>query len=263
MLNKFVQPAFIAFSVMLGACSHSEGGSAAGPPATGLPSAGEITAVPMGHIAGITDSAALARSIPNPYEGNPQAVASGKALYIKMNCAGCHAYNGKGNMGPDLTDTYWRYGGLPAEIYSSIHDGRAEGMPAWGSQLPPQEIWKLVAYIQSLGGTYSADGTPRNAQRAELVASELGSQREDDAAWVPSAKAPPDEVSPAAEPASAPMSYPGEAPPSEAPSSPAPMSSPGATPSTATKPAGTAAVPSRRLPPAAAPAPPPPATPSP
>jgi cytochrome c oxidase cbb3-type subunit III len=263
MLNRIVQPVFIAFPVMLSACSHSEGGSTAGPPATGLPSAGEITAVPMGHIAGITDSAALARSIPNPYEGNPQAVASGKALYIKMNCAGCHAYNAKGNMGPDLTDTYWRYGGLPAEIYRSIHDGRAQGMPAWGSQLPPQEIWKLVAYIQSLGGTYSVDGTPRNAQRAALVAPELGRQGDDREVSAPSAEAQPDEASSAAEPAPAPSSYPGEAPPPEAPSSPAPISSPGATPSTATKPAGTAAVPSGRLPPAAAPAPPPSATSSP
>ena len=198
MLQRIVKPGFIAFCVMLCACSHSEGGSSAGPPATVLPSADEITAVPMGHIAGVIDSAALARSIPNPYEGNPQAIASGKSLYIKMNCAGCHAYNAKGNMGPDLTDTYWRYGGLPAQIYSSIHDGRAEGMPAWGSALPPQEIWKLVAYIQSLGGTYSFDGTPRNALRAELVAPELDRQRDDDGASPPSALVQPDEAPPTA-----------------------------------------------------------------
>jgi len=29
-------------------------------------------------------------------------------------------------------------------------------MPAWNPALPPEEIWKLVAYIQSLGGSYSA-----------------------------------------------------------------------------------------------------------
>jgi cytochrome c oxidase cbb3-type subunit 3 len=230
MLNRIVQPGIIAFSVMLCACSHSEGGSTSGFPATGLPSEGEISALPMGHIAGVTDSAALARSIPNPYEGNPQAIASGKALYIKMNCAGCHAYNAKGNMGPDLTDTYWRYGGLPAQIYSSIHDGRAEGMPAWGSALPPQEIWKLVAYIQSLGGTYSVDGTSRNAQHAELVAPELGRQPDDDAAWVPSAQAQPDEASPEAEPAPAPTSYPKDAPPPAAKPSAAPKPSAAAAP---------------------------------
>jgi len=224
MLMRNVQPGIIALSVMLCACSHSEGGSSAGPPATGLPSAGEIVAVPMGHIAGVTDSAAMARSIPNPYQGNAQAVAAGKSLYIKMNCAGCHAYNAKGNMGPDLTDTYWRYGGLPVQIYQSIHDGRAQGMPAWGAALPPQEIWKLVAYIQSLGGTYSVDGTPRSGQRAELIAPELGSQRDDGAAWVPSAEAQPDEAPATAEAPAAPMSYPGEPP------SPVPTSTPAVTP---------------------------------
>ena len=140
MLKRMVSSGLVVLSVMLCACSHSQGGSTSGPPATGLPSEGEISALPMGHIAGFTDSAALARSIPNPYEGNAQAVAAGKSLYIKMNCAGCHAYNAKGNMGPDLTDTYWRYGGLPAQIYASIHDGRAQGMPAWGAALPPQEM---------------------------------------------------------------------------------------------------------------------------
>lgn len=173
MPTAVTQAAIIALGLLLGGCGHSEGGSTAGPPATGLPSAREVSAVPMGHIAGDTDSAALARSVPNPYAGNQQAVVDGRALYIKMNCAGCHAYNAKGNMGPDLTDTYWRYGGLPIEIYRSIHDGRAQGMPAWGNALPPTEIWKLVAYIQSLGGSFSVDGTARNPQRAQEVAPEL------------------------------------------------------------------------------------------
>ena len=25
-------------------------------------------------------------------------------------------------------------------------------MPAWGGHLPPEQIWRLVAYIESLGG---------------------------------------------------------------------------------------------------------------
>lgn len=179
MPTRIAPSGVVALSVMLCACSHSEGGSTSGPPATGLPPEGEIAALPMGHIAGLTDSAALARSIPNPYVDNPQAIAAGKALYIKMNCAGCHGYDAKGAMGPDLTDTYWRYGGLPAQIFQSIRDGRAQGMPAWGAALPPQEIWKLVAYIESLGGTYSVDGTPRNAHRPELVAPELRRHADD------------------------------------------------------------------------------------
>ena len=33
----------------------------------------------------------------------------------------------------------WRYGNTPAQVFSSIAEGRAEGMPAWGTQLPEDQ----------------------------------------------------------------------------------------------------------------------------
>jgi cytochrome c oxidase cbb3-type subunit 3 len=203
MPTRIVRMGIIALGFGLGACGGSEGGSTPGPPASGLPSEDVVAAVPMDHVAGLTDSTALARSIRNPYAGNEQAIEAGHALYTKMNCAGCHAYNAKGNMGPNLTDTYWRYGGFPIDIYKSIHDGRAQGMPAWGSALPPQEIWKLVAYIQSLGGSFAVDGEPRNAQRSELVAPELQAHG-DHAANAARADTQPEAPGPAATPPPAP-----------------------------------------------------------
>ena len=68
---------------------------------------------------------------------DPQAVQQGHDLFIKMNCAGCHGYDAKGAMGPNLTDGYWRYGGVPAPIFNSIYEGRPQGMPAWNPALPP------------------------------------------------------------------------------------------------------------------------------
>jgi cytochrome c oxidase cbb3-type subunit 3 len=92
----------------------------------------------------------------NPLGSDPTAVEEGKKLFTQMNCAGCHGYTAKGGMGPDLTDTAWRYGGRPIDIYKSIFEGRPQGMPAWGNSLPPATVWQLVAYIQSLGGTLPA-----------------------------------------------------------------------------------------------------------
>lgn len=163
----------LALLLTLAGCGHSEGGSTPVSSPAALPSEASIEAVPLGHMAGMLDSDALARSIHNPYANDPQAIAAGKALYIRMNCASCHAYTGKGNMGPDLTDTYWRYGGLPVQVYKTIHDGRPKGMPAWGAVLPPPELWKLVAYIQSLGGTYPTDSAPGQPSQDEQVAPEL------------------------------------------------------------------------------------------
>jgi mono/diheme cytochrome c family protein len=108
--------------------------------------------LPSGDIAGIS-RADTGASIRNPLEGQPEAISDGKRLFVQMNCAGCHGYDLGGNMGPNLKDNYWRYGGTPGAIYRSIASGHPQGMPAWGRALPPDQIWKLVAYIQSYGGS--------------------------------------------------------------------------------------------------------------
>ena len=110
----------------LGGCGQGRGGSTvrAGPGAA--PDSETLTAIPLGDVAGAAEST-LAADTPNPYEGNPQAVEQGHALFERMNCAGCHGYDAKGAMGPNLTDTYWRYGGVPAQIFKSIQEGRPQG----------------------------------------------------------------------------------------------------------------------------------------
>jgi cytochrome c oxidase cbb3-type subunit 3 len=110
-----------------------------------------IQALPGGDLAGAVQSD-IGASIRNPLEGQPEAIAAGKQLFVQMNCAGCHGYDLGGSMGPNLADRYWRYGGSPGAIYRSIADGHPQGMPAWRRALPPDQIWKLTAYIQSFGG---------------------------------------------------------------------------------------------------------------
>jgi hypothetical protein len=46
----------------------------------------------------------------------------------------------------------WRSGGSDADVFNSIYEGRAKGMPAWGTVLSHKQIWELVSYIRSLGG---------------------------------------------------------------------------------------------------------------
>lgn len=87
----------------------------------------------------------------NPYAGNLHAISEGKRLYSWFNCVGCHA-NGGGGMGPPLIDNQWIYGSEPAQIFATIVQGRPNGMPAFGGKIPEQDVWKLVAYVRSLGG---------------------------------------------------------------------------------------------------------------
>jgi cytochrome c oxidase cbb3-type subunit III len=130
---------------------------------TGLPPEGNLARVAIGDLAGAGNNT-FETSIKNPYTNDMAAIKEGHELFVNMNCAGCHGYDLKGGMGPSLVDTYWRYGGSPADIYKSIFEGRPQGMPAWGRSIPPVEIWKVVAYIQAKGGAFPATLADRARQ---------------------------------------------------------------------------------------------------
>ena len=85
----------------------------------------------------------------NPFGGNKVAISEGRQLFNRMNCSGCHGDHGGGGMGPSLRDVDWMYGSEDAQILSSIAEGRAHGMPAWGTKMGDDQIWKLVAYIKA------------------------------------------------------------------------------------------------------------------
>ncbi len=88
----------------------------------------------------------------------------GSKLYKSM-CAACHANEGQGLVGPNLTDNYWVHGGEFSEVFSTIKYGVPEkGMIAWKSQLSPTQIQNVSSYIMSLKGT-----NPPNAKAPEGV----------------------------------------------------------------------------------------------
>lgn len=86
----------------------------------------------------------------NPYADSRGALTEGRQLFVRFNCSGCHGGRAGGGMGPSLRDVDWLYGHEDAQIFSSIAEGRAHGMPAWGTKLTDDQIWKLVAYVHSL-----------------------------------------------------------------------------------------------------------------
>jgi cytochrome c oxidase cbb3-type subunit 3 len=130
---------------------------------TGLPAEGVLARIAIGDIAGVGNNT-LDATVKSPYAGDMAAIKEGNDEFVTMNCAACHGYDLKGGMGPDLTDTYWRYGGSPADIYKSIFEGRPQGMPAWGRAITPTLIWKLVAYIESKGGAFPGSFADRARQ---------------------------------------------------------------------------------------------------
>lgn len=86
----------------------------------------------------------------SPYPNDSGARGEGRDLFVRFNCSGCHGGHAGGGMGPSLRDVDWLYGSEDAQIFSTIAEGRAHGMPSWGSKLTEDQVWKLVIYIKSL-----------------------------------------------------------------------------------------------------------------
>lgn len=87
---------------------------------------------------------------------------AGKAVF-ESNCAVCHAADGGGGVGPNLTDKYWLHGGDMPSIFKTIKYGvPAKGMIAWESQLSPKKMQQVASYIYLMEGTTPAN--PKDAQ---------------------------------------------------------------------------------------------------
>jgi cytochrome c oxidase cbb3-type subunit 3 len=132
--------AIVLLAICSLACNEQQTHAAASgaPPAIGIP---------VGPVPGPK----LALNLPtNPYVNDQVAITEGRRLFLWYNCAGCHGGHGGGGMAPSLRNPVWKYGSSDAHIFASIAEGRGEGMPAWGTKVPEDQIWKLVAYIKSM-----------------------------------------------------------------------------------------------------------------
>ena len=83
-------------------------------------------------------------------------IGRGKETFT-TNCSPCHAVDGGGGVGPNLTDNFWIYGGSGPKIEATINNGAVEkGMPAWGPILGIDKVRESTAYIMTLKGTKPA-----------------------------------------------------------------------------------------------------------
>ena len=86
----------------------------------------------------------------NPFVGDEEALAEGKALYSRL-CQACHMPDGSGRIGPSLRDDRWRHPELetPAGRFSIIHSGGAGAMQAFHPRMDLDEMLKVMAYIRT------------------------------------------------------------------------------------------------------------------
>jgi mono/diheme cytochrome c family protein len=95
----------------------------------------------------------------NPLTVNDGVIAAGKKFYGSK-CQRCHGPEGKGN-GQDADPTYQQEMNLTAAaraarnpdgvVYYKIWNGRTSPkMPAFSQELTKEQVWAIVAYVQTL-----------------------------------------------------------------------------------------------------------------
>ncbi len=114
----------------------------------------------------IKEQPALPVDVPPPPPATPQAIAMGRKIYQKAQCAECHGEGGRGDgpsaptmkddrglpiRVPDFTRWPLKRGAQPRALFLTIATGLSgTPMPSYSDALEPAEIWALVRYLDSL-----------------------------------------------------------------------------------------------------------------
>jgi cytochrome c oxidase cbb3-type subunit 3 len=105
---------------------------------------------------------ALAR---NAFDG--KLVEHGAEVFATK-CIACHAAEGRGLIGPNLTDSFQLHGSTRMDIFHTVHDGvSGTAMIAWGEQLAAADILDVVAYVTTLRGQNLDGGKAPQGERIE------------------------------------------------------------------------------------------------
>jgi cytochrome c oxidase cbb3-type subunit 3 len=101
---------------------------------------------------------------------NAAVMADAQAIF-KKRCVQCHAADGQGLIGPNLTDDYWLHGkGTLIDIYGVVNAGvPAKGMPEWSKQLSRVEVAKASAYVGTLRGRHLPGKAPEGTLLATIA----------------------------------------------------------------------------------------------
>lgn len=98
--------------------------------------------------------------------GDPKWMNMAESMF-RGNCVSCHAANGEGNIGPNLTDDSFKNIKVMTDIFKVISNGANAGaMPAQSGRYTKNEMVLLSAYVASLRGK----NLPGRAAEGEKIA---------------------------------------------------------------------------------------------
>jgi len=94
---------------------------------------------------------------------DPKTLAHGKEVFVQR-CASCHTENGRGLIGPNLTDGYQLHGTTRMDILKTVRGGvPGTAMLAWGEQMSAPDVIAAAAFVISLRNTNVVGKEPQGA----------------------------------------------------------------------------------------------------
>lgn len=92
---------------------------------------------------------AHAEELVNPLAPEAEHIAEGKKLYNRTGCMACHGNNGRGAVGPDLTDDVWLRQPTDQMIFNTIRNGRSGTvMSGFAGDLTDHQIWQIITWLK-------------------------------------------------------------------------------------------------------------------
>jgi cytochrome c oxidase cbb3-type subunit 3 len=83
---------------------------------------------------------------------NSELVSHGADVFASR-CVGCHTADGRGQIGPNLTDLYQIHGDSRMDLYATIVGGApGTAMIAWSEVMKPAEIIAVATFVTTLRG---------------------------------------------------------------------------------------------------------------
>jgi len=98
---------------------------------------------------------------------NPHATRADResgAKIFRSHCGSCHGVRGTGGLGPDLTRGSFFHGSSDADLFGIIADG-IPGTAMPGVFFEGTQVWQIVAFVRSLGGSGEASAVNGDAAR--------------------------------------------------------------------------------------------------
>lgn len=118
--------------------------------------------------AGLVSQRLPAPASKNPLD-TPRDAELGRMTFVTSGgCSYCHANDGTGGRGANLTNGEYRFGGSDEQLFETIRNG----IP--GSDMPPTrgpdpEIWQLVAFVKRLGSQGLNEKASGDAAAGKLI----------------------------------------------------------------------------------------------